>query len=116
MGVSMIRQKLGNKVFTNYVPADDTNAKEFADNVMVGEYDILTKISENGSDNVTESMKWTLMLRNDETHEKTYLNFYSPISKDENDIREALLSKTFNGVKVDSVVVIGARSYKFGDK
>jgi hypothetical protein len=115
MAVSMIRQKLGNKTFINYVPASDEDAKSFADALMPGEYTILTRVAESGSDNVTEAMKWILMLRNEETHEKTYLTFYAPLSKSENDIRDALLGKTFNGVKADTIVVITARKYSFGN-
>jgi len=114
MAVSMIRQKLGNKTFTSYVPADDENAKAFADALMPGEYEILKKTGENGSDTVTQSRKWTVMIRNEETHEKTYLTFYSPISKSSDDVKSALSGKTFNGVKADTIVVINARKYTFG--
>ena len=113
MAVSMIRQKLGNKTFTNYVPAGDEDAKSFADALMPGEYEILSKTAESGSDAVTQSRKWTLMLRNDETHEKTYLTFYAPLSKSSKDIKEALIGKTFNGVKADTIVVIHSRKYQF---
>jgi hypothetical protein len=114
MAVSMIRQKLGNKTFTNYVPAGDEDAKSFADALMPGEYTILTKVGESGSDNVTQSRKWVVMLRSEETHEKTYLTFYAPISKTSDDVKNALTGKTFNGVKADTIVVITARKYSFG--
>ncbi|NPA44156.1 MAG: hypothetical protein GXO49_01340 [Chlorobi bacterium] len=113
MAISMIRQKLGTKTFTSYVPAGDEDAKAFADAVMPGEYEILAKTGESGSDSVTESRKWTLMLRNDETHEKTYLTFFAPLSKSSKDIKEALTGKTFNGVKADTIVVLHSRKYQF---
>jgi len=108
--VSMIRQKLGNKVFTTYVPATDENAKNFAETLLPGEYEVLTKIGENGSDNVTDGYRfWSVMIKN--TNDlKTYLTFAAPLNKSSNDIISALKGKTFNNVKADEVVIINSRT------
>ena len=109
--VSMIRQKLGNKTFTSYVPATDENAKAFAEALLPGEYEILTKVGESGSDNVTDGYKvFTVMIESDETHDKTYLTFVSKLSKTSDDVISGLKGKTFNGVKADKVVVINSRT------
>lgn len=105
----MIRQKLGSKVFTSYVPATADNAKALAD-LMPGEYDILTKKGETGSDNVTDGYRfWTVMIKND-AELKTYLTFVAPLAKTSKDIVTALSGKTFNGVKADKVIVINSRT------
>ena len=110
MGVSMIRQKLGNKTFTSYVPATYENAKALADAVLPGEYEILTKVGESGSDIVSGGYRfWTVMIKND-ADLKTYLTFVAPLGKSSNDIITALKGKTFNGVKADNVIVINSRT------
>ena len=108
--VSMIRQRLGNKTFTSYVPATAEAAKSFAEALLPGEYEILEKIGENGNDNVTDGYKiFTVMIESDETHDKTYLTFVSKIGKTSDDVIAGLKGKTFNGVKADKVVVINSR-------
>ena len=115
MAVSMIRQKLGNKVFTNYVPADDTDAKALADSVLPGEYEIFTKVGESGSDTVTAGdRKYTIMVK-DDTDLKTYFNIVTPVSKTSSDVISALQGKTFNGVKADVVYVLNEREVTFAD-
>ena len=108
--VSMIRQRLGNKTFTSYVPATDENAKALAEAVLPGEYEILTKVGESGSDVVTGGYRfWTVMIKND-ADLKTYLSFVAPLSKNSNDVINALKGKIFNSVKADNVVVINSRT------
>jgi len=113
MGVCMVRQKLGTKTFTNYFPADDENAKAFADALMPGEYEILKKVGESGSDTATDAKFFSVMLRNEESHEKTYLSFYAKSNKTTNDVISALKGKTFNGVKADTVIILKARKIVF---
>jgi len=110
MAISMIRQKLGNKTFTNYVPATDENAKYFADALLPGEYQILTKVGENGNDTVSDGYRIYSVMIKDENDLKTYLTFAAPLNKTSDDIIEALKGKTFNDVKADKVVVINSRT------
>ena len=108
--VSMIRQKLGNKTFTSYVPATAENAKNLADAVLPGEYEILEKVGESGSDTVSGGYRfWSVMIKNS-SDLKTYLSFVAPLSKNSNDIINALKGKTFNDVKADRVVIINSRT------
>jgi len=111
MAVSMIRQKLGNVTLTNYVPADDTAAKALADAVLPGEYEILTKVGESGSDVVTGGYKkFTVMIKN-EAGLKTYFNIVTSQSKSSTDVINALKGKTFDTVKADVVYVLNERDY-----
>ena len=112
--VSMIRQKLGNKVFTSYVPASDTDAKNFAEALLPGEYEVLSKVGETGNDNVTDGYRiWSVMIKSSETDTKTYLTFATPLNKTSKDIISALTGKTYNDVKADEVVIINARAVQF---
>lgn len=112
--VSMIRQKLGKKVFTSYVPASDTDAKNFAEALLPGEYEVLSKVGETGNDNVTDGYRiWSVMIKSSETDTKTYLTFATPLNKTSKDIISALKGKTYNDVKADEVVVINARAVQF---
>ena len=113
---SMIRQKLGNKVFTSYVPATDEDAKSFADALLPGEYEILALKGETGSDSVTDGYRvWSVMIKSDETDTKAYLTFATPLNKTSDDIINALSGKTFNNVKADEVIIINARAVQFAN-
>ena len=113
MAKSMIKQTLGDKNFTSYVPAGADEAKALAEAVMPGKIEIFEMVSEGGNDNVTDGYKkYSVMLKSEETGIKTYLNLVVPLSKNEHDIQEALKGKTFNGVKADIVYVFSEREYK----
>ena len=112
MATSMIRQKLGNKTFTSYVPADDEATATLADAVLPGEYQIFKLIGETGSDTVAGGYKkYTVMLKDDSNYKSMYINIVVSQSKNSTDIRSALLGKTFNGVKADKVIVLNEREY-----
>jgi len=111
MAVSMIRQKLGDKTFTSYVPADYADAKALADAVLPGEYEILTKIGESGNDTVSGGYRyWVVMVKDTDTDVKTYLTFYAPLSKSSDDIINTLKGKTFNNVKAKEIVILNSRT------
>jgi hypothetical protein len=115
MGVSMIRQKLGNRTLTNYVPAGDEEAKALADAVLPGEYEIFTKVGESGSDVVAGGYKkFTVMIKN-EGGLKTYFNIVTSQSKTSTDVINALKGKTFDTVKADVVYVLNERDYIIAD-
>lgn len=109
MAKSMITQKLGNKVLTNYVPANATNAQDFADAMMVGETVVYSAGDVTGSDEVDESFAVSIMIQQDSDSAKTYLNLVIPVTKSETDIHDALSGKTFNDIKADNIVIISMR-------
>lgn len=109
MAKSMVTQKLGNKIYTNYIPADATASQTFADAVMDGETVTYSATAPVGSDAVDESFAITIMIQQDSDNAKTYLNLVIPVSKDEGDVSDALRGKTYNGVKADNLVVIKMR-------
>jgi len=109
---SLIRQKLGHKIFNNYVPAGSDDAKALADAVLPGEYEILELVGQSGNENVSGGYKkYTVMLKDDTSHKSTYLNIVVSQAKTSTDIRSALTGKTFNGVKADRVIVLNEIIY-----
>lgn len=113
MAISMIRQKLGSKTLTMYVPAKATAAKAFADAVLDGKIRILEKTSETGSDTANTGRYVNAMVQDETTQSKAYLKFIIASTKHEGDVINALQGKTFNGVKADKVVIIGMQSAEF---
>lgn len=106
----MIRQRLGDRTFNNYVPANSTDAQAFADALLPGEYEVFELVGESGTDNVTGGYKkYTVMIKDETTYKSTYLTIVVPISKSSTEIRNALIGKTFNGVKADRVIVLNER-------
>lgn len=110
MAKSMIRNQLGTKTLTSYVPAGNVEAQAFADAVLDGETKVYEEISKTGSGLVDTARAVNVMLQQEDTGAKTYLNFTIPTSKHEGDVIAALETKTFNGVKADKVVVVSMRA------
>lgn len=108
---SMIRNKVGNKTFTLYVPASHTNAQAFADAVLDGESIVFSQGSVTGTGvGVVSYRDVSLMIQNNTTGQKAYLGFAIKSNKNEDDVISALLNKTFNGVKAEKIVITGMRT------
>lgn len=113
MGKSMIRQKLGSKTLTCYVPAGNVEAQAFADAVLDGETKVYEQLSETGTDTASTGRYVNVMIQDDVTSSKSYMKFIIASTKHEGDVISALEGKTFNGVKADKVVIIGMSSAEF---
>ena len=114
--VSMIRQKLGQKTFTSYIPAKGEDALDIAKTILPGIVSVFEKKSETGSDNVSDGYKkFTIMIKND-AGAKTYFSIVTKLGKSSKDVINALKGKTFNTVKADVVYVLNEREYKFAKK
>ena len=113
MGKCMIRNKLGSKVLTSYVPAGNVAAQAFADAVLDGETEVYEQTSETGTDSATTGEYVNVMIQDETSQSKAYLKFIIKSTKHEGDVISALEGKTFNGVKADKVVIIGMTSAEF---
>ncbi|MEN4046199.1 hypothetical protein [Sulfurimonas sp. NWX367] len=113
MAQSLIRNKVGEKTYNIYVPADDVNAQTFADAVLEGTYAVLAETSVAGSDVVTEAEDVTIFYEEDATKKRNYLRFLAKTTVDEEQIINALVGKTYNGIKADKVVIISMRTVTF---
>lgn len=114
MARSMIRNQIGEKIQTLYVPMSSSNAADFAEAMLQGTYKIYEEASKVGSDaTVVAAKEVTLQLQDNSTHKKTYLRFIAKQNKSIQDISTALIGKTFNGVKVDRVVVTSHKLHTF---
>ena len=92
MAKSLIRNTLGNRTFGFAVPADGATAKTFAENNLDGKFVVYEVESTSGKSETSKG--------------KHTFQFYADFSKDEDEVRTALLNKTFNGVKFEEVFVI----------
>lgn len=103
MAKSLIRNTLGNRTFGFAVPADGATAKTFADNNLDGKYVIYEVENTSGNEIETDLWDVTVTGKSLTSKAKTTFQFYADYTKDEDDIRAALLNKTFNGVKFEEV-------------
>ncbi len=110
---SMIKNKLGEKTVTLYVPAGHIEAQAFADTCLDGESTVYVEASVLGSDLVDTARDVNVMIKNDTTGEKGYLSFLIESTKHEGDVMSALLNKTFNGIKAESVIIVSMRTVNF---
>ena len=104
MAKSLIRNTLGNRTFGFAVPADGATAKTFAENNLDGKFVVYEVESTSGNDVVTDLWDVTVTGKSETSKGKHTFQFYADFSEDE--IRTALLNKTFNGVKFEEVFVI----------
>ena len=112
MAKSLIRNKLGQKVKSFYVPATDALATDFATNFLDGEYEVLAYVGTEGSDAVTVANDVNVMVKaTDGT--KTYFSFLADSTKDENAIFSALKGLTLNGVLVAEAYILGMKQVQF---
>ena len=93
MAKSLIRNTLGNRTFGFAVPADGATAKTFAENNLDGKF-------------VVDLWDVTVTGKSATTKTKHSFQFYAKFNKTEDEIRTALLNKTFDGVKFEEVFVI----------
>lgn len=112
MGNCMIRNTLGTKVLTSFVPAGNVEAQAFADAVMDGETEVLEQISKVGTD-VATTARYVNVMISDISGKKSYLKFIAKVNKGETDVYNALIGKNLNGVLVDRAVILGMSRAEF---
>jgi len=105
MAKTLIRNVLGGKSFSFYVPATDEKAQEFCATILEGEYEGLIEKGVEGNDTVTGGYNKVTVLIEDNAGQKLYLNMACPITKSEEDIYNALNGVTLNGVHADKLYV-----------
>ncbi len=105
MAKSLVRNKLGSKTYGFIIPADSTSATDFLA-LLDGEYELYEKVSEAGSELVPEAFKVRLQIRDTNSDRRDYLTMYVDTTKNEDDVRNALVGQVVNGINVDEVVII----------
>lgn len=112
MAKTLIRNLLGSKTKSFYVPATDTQANSFATDFLEGEWDIHSLVGSEGSDAVTTANDVSVMVKaTDGT--KTYFNFLADAGKNEDEIFTALKGLTLNGVLVEEAYILGMKQVNF---
>lgn len=112
MAKTLIRNKLGEKNKSFYVPTNDTNALAFASDFLDGEYEVLEMVGTSGSDVVTIANDVNVMVKS-ATGTKTYFSFLADNTKNEDEIFTALKGLTINGVLVEQAYILGMKQVNF---
>lgn len=105
MAKSLVKNKLGSKTYSFYIPADSTSATDFL-NLLDGEYELYEKVSESGNEAVNEAFRVRVQIRDSQTDKRDYITMYIDTTKNEDDVRNALIGQVVNGINVDEVVII----------
>lgn len=106
MAKSLIINTLGGVGKWVFLPCNDTTAATFATNFLDGEYSVMTRMSESGTDTgITAANKIKAYGRDTTTFKSTTISFTAKSTISDEDIIAALTGKTFNGVNFDEVRV-----------
>jgi hypothetical protein len=113
-----IRENFSNGASQNtYIPAsDEVVALEIAQALYGGELEVLkVPIDIAVQEPALTAVSYkdvSIMIRNEATDNKAYLNILVDYSKNTTDIISAIKDKTINGVKADTVTIISIRAYE----
>ncbi len=106
MAKSIIINRFNGKNHTITLPATDTVAATFAQNVLEGEYKVYAFDTEVGLDTETSYKEMQVMVKNTTSEMKTYLNLKVKSTKSEEDVFAAVIGLTVNGILIDEAYVI----------
>lgn len=107
MAKSLIKNALGEKMVNNYLPMNASNAITFAQNYLEGTWKVYSSTAETGSDTgVASANDVNVFLTDTTSGKKAYLRFIANATKNETEIRTALIGLTIDGFIVDKVSII----------
>lgn len=109
MGKTLVRNHVGEKTFTLYLPCSDTEASAFAGDILDGSSEIYGMDSSSGNELAPNVIEYVVTGQTKADKRKTTISFYALPSKTEADIVTALTNKTFNGVKFEEIFIISAK-------
>ncbi len=113
MAKTLVINTLGSTSKSFSLPADDTAASAFCAAMLDGEYVGYVKQSETGTDSGITAYNDVSVQVASSTGTKTYFGFLAKTGVTDVEIQNALVGKTFNGVKADTVFV-SMREVKVG--
>ncbi|AHJ12346.1 hypothetical protein [Sulfurospirillum multivorans] len=105
MAKTLVLNTLGSTTKGFSLPASDTAASAFCAAMLDGEYVGYTKQSESGSDSGITAYHDVSIQIASSTGSKTYFGFLAKAGVTDVEIQTALVGKTINGVKADTVFV-----------
>jgi len=114
MAKSLVLNTLGSVTKSFSLPASDTNAKSFCEKYLDGKYEVLALTSSVGADTDVEGFDVSVQFSDSTTGRKSYISFIMKADKNEGDVKNALMGKTIDGIKIDTVVVIKLRYLSMG--
>ena len=113
MAKCLVLNTLGSTTKSFSLPASDTNAMSICEKYLGGKYEVFALTSSVGADTDIAAFDASVQVSDSTTGRKTYLNFIMKDDKNEGDVRNALMGKIIDGIKIDTVVVIKLR-YLYG--
>ena len=114
MGKCLILNTLGSVTKSFSLPAENTKAKSFCEKYLDGTYEIFNLASTVDADTDVEGFDVSVQVSDSTTGRKSYLSFIMKADKNEGDVKNALMGKTIDGIKIDTVVVIKLRYLSMG--
>lgn len=108
----LVRNKIGGKNFGFITPATAEVTKAFCDTHLDGTYVIYESTAKVGNPVEAEVLNVTITGKS-QSGTKSSFSFYAKSTKTEDEIRAALLGKTFNNVKFDEIYIINMNKEKF---
>lgn len=106
MAKTMIRNTIADKTHTFYLPADTAASKAFCDAVLEGTYALFEEKSVTGNP-VEQVVNLVTVTGQSADKRKLTFSFYAKQNLSEDEIRQALINKTYNSIKFDEVIIIG---------
>jgi len=117
MAKSMIRNTLGTKTMTFYLPCKGSVAGDICSSLLDGEYSVFETDGANAGGNEKETAVYnvTVQLKSADNL-KTYVNFAMKANKTAGDVESAFVGTTVNGLKVKSTLVLGMSKVNYETK
>lgn len=106
MAKSIVKNKLASQSYTMAWPCDETVAQEFATNFLEGEWSILKNTQSIGNETESGVIEALVHLKNSESKDVVIGSFYVKSSVSNDALRQKLVGKTINGIRVDEVRIL----------
>lgn len=113
MAKCLVRNVIGDRTFGFLVSADSATAKGFCENFLDGTFEIFENVAKSGSPVEALVNKVTLTGKSNDGRKATF-SFYAKSNLNEDELRAAVLNKTFNQVEFDEVYIISMSQIKIG--
>ena len=122
MATSMVKNVLGEEMFTSYFPCSAVNAKTIAEKYLDGTFEVFSQESQVGTQAIpagTVGYRYKAQISDSTTGKKGYVEFIAKASQDPSTIEAVLKGLTYNDTKnslsfvIDTVVSLGFSKMTF---
>jgi len=122
MATTLVKNLLGEAMFTSYFPCSAVNAKAVADKYLDGTYEVFSQESKVGTQAIvagTVGYRYKAQISDSTSGKKAYVEFIAKATQSPDSIENVLKGVTYNDVKnsltftVDTVVSLGFAKMTF---